>query len=76
MIMSYTENPDIKCIIEFSEEKAGLSFAVYYGGKEYDLIQNGDQLSLSMIKSIAKDIVYERQADEIRPNMIRLSILP
>ncbi len=76
MIMSYTENPDIKCIIEFSEGKAGLSFAVYYGGKEYDLIQNGDQLSLSMIKSIAKDIVYERQADEIRPNMIRLSILP
>jgi polar amino acid transport system ATP-binding protein len=75
IIMPCTEDPDIKCIIEFSEEKQGLSFALYYGGEECNLIQNGDQLSLSMIKSFAKDIVYERHTDEIRPNMIKLSVL-
>ncbi len=76
VIMSSTDDPDIKCIVEFSEEQDGLSFAVSYNGEERDLTQKGDPLPLSVLKTAAKDIVYERLNDATRPNTIRLTVLP
>ncbi|MCR5475020.1 MAG: amino acid ABC transporter ATP-binding protein [Lachnospiraceae bacterium] len=76
MLASRLEKPDIRCVIEYSEEKEIITFTLLYGTELYDLMQCGDQLSLSVIKSVAGDIVYEEAAEGTRKNKVRMTILP
>ncbi|MCR5301768.1 MAG: amino acid ABC transporter ATP-binding protein [Lachnospiraceae bacterium] len=76
LLVPEMERPDIKVEIEYSEEKEAVTFTVLYGGEYYDLTQSEDRLSMSVIKSAAGDIVYEKLTEGTRKNKVKMNILP
>ena len=75
IIVPHYDKPSIRCVIEYSEEKENTSFVIYYGQEKYDPLEDGDELSLSVLKSAATDVHYEESIESEYKNILIMVIL-
>ncbi len=75
IIVPAFEKPDIRCNLEYSEKNEQIAFTVDYGGEKFDPVQDGDKLSIAMLRTAATDIRYERMGEGQRKNKISMTIL-
>lgn len=68
------KEPHIRVQIECSEEENALVMTVSYGGGRFDPRDTDNILSLTALKSASKEISYEFEADEEKPNRVRIVI--
>ena len=73
MLIPRFDKPDIDITIEYSDTDESCLFSVRYGGDEIDPSKDGDELSLSLLSGIAKDMQHEYK-DGI--NEFSMKILP
>ncbi len=74
VLVPKADKPDISCLIEYSAQKEEIHFTVDYAGEKFDPLEDGDRISMSMVKSVASDMRYERISDN--KNRISMIILP
>ena len=58
MLIPALEKPLIQAVIEYSEADEQATMTVRYNGPRYDVLENGDELSRSLLAGIAKDVSY------------------
>jgi polar amino acid transport system ATP-binding protein len=66
--------PDIKTMIEYSEEEESAVMTVRYNGPAFDATQNGDELPLKLLESAVSEMCYTRDENAKRPNQAVLKI--
>nr|WP_026527835.1 amino acid ABC transporter ATP-binding protein [Butyrivibrio sp. VCD2006] len=59
-IVNTMDKPMVHLSIEYSEEKENAAFVLWYGGEQYDLFEDGDEISVSILKKIVRDEKYSR----------------
>ena len=74
LIVPILKTPDIRVTIESSEETEEVVYTVRYGGKGIDATMRKDQLPLSVLKSVAKDIQYTYCPEEKLSNQITMTV--
>ena len=52
------DRPRIQAVIEYSESDEKATVAFRYNGKPFDVMEEGDELSLEVVKGMATDIRY------------------
>ncbi len=68
------EKPELKILLEYSQENETTLFSARYGGKQYDPTVSGSELSLSVLKSAAEKIEYRWDAESTTGNEVRMII--
>ena len=74
LLIPKMEEPDILVTIEYSEETEKAVFTVRYGGEEMDITEEGDQLTLAVLKGVAEDIRYTYDPEQDRENKVTMTI--
>ncbi len=74
LLVQRLDDPHIRCVFEYSEEKDNTAFEVYYEGAKYNPLEDGDELSLSVLKAAAEDIRYEFISEGKEKNVLRMTI--
>ena len=63
MLMQKLQDPQINVVIEYSEAEEKVIVTIRYNGEAWDLTKKGDQLSLSVLKSVAEEISWKWEND-------------
>jgi len=63
MLIPALEKPRIQAVIEYSEAEEQATMAVRYNGDRYNVLENGDELSRSLLTGITAGLSWEA-ADE------------
>ena len=63
MLIPTLEQPRIQAVIEYAEADARATMTVRYNGEPYDVLENGDELSRTLLTGITADAFHEA-ADE------------
>ena len=74
MLTSLLENPRIQAICEYSEAAETAEWTVSYGGERLDVINNGDELALAVLKGITEEMKYNWNENAELPNQLSLKI--
>lgn len=74
MLVPALEDPNVKTLIEYSEEDESALMAVRYDGPAFDVTSQGDELSLMVLRSAVSDMIYSRDESKKRPNQVELKI--
>ncbi|MCR5098131.1 MAG: amino acid ABC transporter ATP-binding protein [Lachnospiraceae bacterium] len=69
------EKPDIHVTIEYSEEEETAVYTLDYSGKKYDILSEGNELSVSVLKTTAGDPRYEWDETRKYQNRLVMNIL-
>ena len=57
-IVCTMEKPRVHLTIEYSQENESAAFALEYGGEKMDIFEDGDEISVSILKKIVRDEKY------------------
>ncbi len=76
LLIPQMEKPDIRIVIEYSQEKEKTDFSVCYGGKRYNPAEEEGGLAFAVLKSAAENIEYTWTQEKDTGNEITMSILP
>ena len=74
LILPRLKEPDIRVVIEFSAEEETAAMTVLYGKEPLNPLASDDQLSLSVLKGITREIRVDENADGPEVNRITLSM--
>ena len=66
--------PDIELTAEYSEAEDSVVLIIQYGGEPFNVLEQGDELSLAVLNSVAADMSYSWQEDNVRGNRIVIRI--
>ena len=66
--------PDIELTAEYSEAEDSVVLIIQYGGEPLNVLEQGDELSLAVLNSVAADMSYSWQEDNVRGNRIVIRI--
>ena len=66
--------PQIQVVIEYSEAEEAAAFTVNYNGGRFDVLTEGDELSLAVLKSTVTESAYSWAEDKELPNELSLKI--
>lgn len=75
LLIPALKNPQILVTIEYSEENGEAVFTARYGGERNDVTAHGDELALSVLKGVAKEIRYTYYPGEDPGNEITMSFV-
>jgi len=74
LLLPKLEKPIINIVVEYSESEEHASVTVSYSGDAEDVLENGDEISVKVIKGIAADTEYKKTEDPGCPNRLKLEI--
>lgn len=74
MILPMLKTPDIRVTVEYSESTGRVEYTVCFGGEEADIALWEEQLSFSVLKSVAENIRYAYCPDETLCNRITMLV--
>ncbi|ETP73085.1 ABC-type polar amino acid transport system, ATPase component [Lachnospiraceae bacterium JC7] len=74
LLLPKLEKPFINLVVEYSESEETAAVTVNYNGESLDVLENGDELSVKVIKGIVTDADYKKKEDPKYPNMLKLEI--
>ena len=66
--------PDIRVIVEYSEDKEKVTFMARYNGEPFDAILAGDSLSADILKSAMEEKTYRYLEGEACPNELQIKV--
>lgn len=72
MLIPVLESPRIQVVIEYAETDQRATMTVRYNGPQYDILENGDALSRSLLMGITADISCETVAVDGFSNCLTL----
>ena len=72
MLIPALEQPRIQAVIEYAEADARATMTVRYNGEKFDVLENGDELSRSLLTGITADISYTMEDADGFPNCLTL----
>ena len=72
MLIPALEQPRIQAVIEYAEADARATMTVRYNGSQHDILENGDNLSVSLITGITSGISYDATMTGDFPNCLTL----
>ncbi len=68
------DDPRIHTVIEYSEEQENAVMTVSYNGPRYDVTEQGEELSLKVLKGVGSSMVYTWNEGAEYPNQVQLHI--
>ena len=74
MLIPVLKTPEIHLTVAYSEEDESARITVCYGGEAYDVTQQGDPLSLAVLKSTRAETEYLWKEDAVLHNQVTLNI--
>ena len=74
LLLPLLEIPQVKADCEYSEQNESAEWIFRYAGSRMDVTQADDELGLTVLKGIAKSIVYEWKESESLPNILHVKI--
>ena len=75
LLMPNLKTPRIHAVAEYSETTENAKWTIYYGGESYDPTESDDELVLSVLRGITKEISHQYTADTEWTNELRMTIL-
>ena len=72
MLIPVLASPRIQAVIEYAEADARATMTVRYNGSQHDILENGDNLSVSLITGITSGISYDATMTGDFPNCLTL----
>ena len=74
MLIPGMPTPDIELTVEYSEAEDSVVLIIQYGGEPFNVLEQGDELSLAVLKSTVAEMRYSWQEDDVRGNRIVIRI--
>ena len=70
MLLPALESPRIHAVIEYAEADELATMTVRYNGPKRNILESGDELSLSLFKGVTSEIAYEATASDDYTNCL------
>jgi polar amino acid transport system ATP-binding protein len=74
ILVSLLESPRIQAVCEYSEATETAEWTISYSGERLDVINNGDELALAVLKGITEEMKYNWNENAELPNQLSLKI--
>ena len=74
ILLPRSDEPDIRIMVEYSEQDKHSLVTVTYGGEPFDVRETDNELSLSVLENMAGDIRYCYENDGEEPNRVEIWI--
>ncbi len=74
LLLPELKTPNIRAVAEYSEQTQSAEWTISYGGEFLNILEKGNELSLSVLKGAAKTMEYSHVEDKEYPNCIKIGI--
>jgi polar amino acid transport system ATP-binding protein len=73
-LMSVLEQPRIEVVVEYAQAEERSTLTVRYNGAHRDVTQEGDELSMALLKGMVTQMQYSERDDPQYPNQVVLEL--
>ena len=73
-LMSVLEQPRIEVVVEYAQVEERATLTARYNGPHRDVTQEGDELSLALLKGMVTQMQYSERDDPQYPNQVVLEL--
>lgn len=74
LLLPYLKDPKIQIIVEYSAADESTTMDIRYNGDSFDVTQEGDKLSLAVLRSAVSEMTYSEENSEPYRNRIKLKV--
>ncbi|MCR4590391.1 MAG: hypothetical protein K5668_06195 [Lachnospiraceae bacterium] len=75
LLMPKLDDPDVRITVEYSEKSEAPCISFRYNGPQKDITKDGDELSLSVLKSVVSSHEYSFDQSEMPGNKLVYNII-